>query len=176
MLQHALKIGLIVVVLGLVVQDANAFGHHGGWGCGYGWGGWGYGGYGCGGYGWGYGGCGYGGWDFDGWYRGYSWRPLASNSRPDPDTVILMVSLPADAKVTINDHSTKSTGELRRYRYRGLQPAAVYAYRVRVEYVRDGKPIVDEKTVQVTAGQMGSLAFTAAPNAQLTDMATAAER
>ena len=38
MLQHALRVGLIVVVLGLAVQDANAFGHHG-----YGYGGYGYG-------------------------------------------------------------------------------------------------------------------------------------
>ena len=178
MLQHALKIGLIVAVLGLVVQDANAFGHHGGWGCGYGYGGcygygWGYGGW---GYGWGYGGCGYGGWDFDGWYRGaYPWRPLTTSSRLDPDTVILMVSVPADAKVTINDQPTKSTGELRRYRYRGLQPAAVHAYRVRAEYVRDGKPIVDEKTVQVSAGQEHTLAFTGAPMAQVPNVATSAD-
>jgi uncharacterized protein (TIGR03000 family) len=174
MLQHALKTGLIIVVLGFVVQDANAFGHHRGWGCGYGYGGYGYGGYGYGGCG--YGGCGYGGCDIDGWYRGYSSRPLISSSRPDPDSVILTVSVPADAKVTINDRSTKSTGELRRYRYTGLQPAAVYAYRVRAEFVRDGKPIVDEKTVQLTAGQAGSLAFSAEPNPQVTNMATPAVR
>jgi uncharacterized protein (TIGR03000 family) len=179
MLQRALKFGLVVAALGLVVQEANAFGHHGGWGCGYAYGGWGYGGYGYGwGYGgWGYGGCGYGGWDLDGWYRGaYPWRPLTSNSRTDPDTVILMVSVPADAKVTINDHLTKSMGELRRYRYRGLQPTANYAYRVRAEYVRDGKPVVDEKTVQVTAGEIGSLAFSAAPKAQVPDVTTSAGR
>jgi uncharacterized protein (TIGR03000 family) len=88
----------------------------------------------------------------------------------------LTVSVPADAKVTINDQPTKSTGELRRYRYRGLQPAAVSAYRVRAEYVSDGKPISDEKTVQLTAGQTGSLAFSATPNAQVTDTATSAVR
>ena len=175
MLQHALKIGLVAGALGMAVQDAKAFGHHGGWGCGYGYGGYGYGGCGYGGYGYGWYG-GYGGWDFDGWYRGYSWRPLASSSRPDPDSVILSVSVPADAKVTINGQSTKSTGQLRRYRYSKLQPAVVQAYRVRAEFVRDGKPIIDEKTVELAAGQTGSLAFSAAPNAQATDVVTSAAR
>ena len=55
MLQQALKSGLIVVVLGIVVQDSNAFGRCGG--CG--WGGCGYGGYAYGGYG-GYGGSNWG--------------------------------------------------------------------------------------------------------------------
>jgi uncharacterized protein (TIGR03000 family) len=147
MLQHALKIGLIVVVLGLVVQDANAFGHRGGWGCGYGGCGYGYGGYGYGGYG------------------GYL---------PCSDSVVLTVSVPADAKVFVNGQSTRSTGELRQYASSGLQPAAVYPYRVRAEFVRDGKPISEEKTVQLTAGQTGSVTFSAAPNAQVSDMATSA--
>lgn len=66
MLQHALRMSLLVVVLGFVAQDVHAFGRCGGWGrgcggCGYGYGGggYGYGGYGYGGYG--YGGYGYGG-------------------------------------------------------------------------------------------------------------------
>ena len=92
MLQHALKIGLIVVVLGLVVQDANAFGHRGDWGCGYGYGGYGYGG--CGDGSCGYGGYGYGGYGYGG-YGGYL---------PSSDSVLLTVSVPADAKVFAGGH------------------------------------------------------------------------
>ena len=168
MLQHALKIGLIVVVLGLVVQDANAFGHHGGWGCGYGYGGCGYGGY-------GYGGYGYGGYGYRRLYCGYR-RPLVSSSRPDSDSVLLTVSVPADAKVFVNGQSTRSTGELRQYHLAVFSRPPSIAYRVRAEFVRDGKPISEEKTVQLTAGQTGSLAFSAAPNAQVADMATSAVR
>ena len=70
MFQNALKIGLIVVVLGLVAQEANAIGRWGGCGWGrngcYG----GYGGYGYGGYGGWYGGYGNGSWGYAG-YGGY---------------------------------------------------------------------------------------------------------
>jgi uncharacterized protein (TIGR03000 family) len=86
----------------------------------------------------------------------------------------LTVSVPTDAKVFINGKSTNSTGERRQYTSTGLQPAAVYEYRVRAEFVRDGKPISEEKTVQLTAGQTSSLAYSAAPNAQAADMATSA--
>src|SRR6185436_10733031 len=147
MLQHALKIGLIVVVLGLAVQDANAFGHRG-WGYGgWGYGGCGYGGCGYGGYG--YGGYGYGGWGYGGW--GYGGNPPSSGS------ILLTVSVPADAKVFVNGQPTRSTGELRQYASSGLQPAAIYPYQVRAEFVRDGKPISEEQTVQLTAGQTSSI-------------------
>jgi uncharacterized protein (TIGR03000 family) len=172
MLQHALKIGLIVVVLGLFVQDANAFGHRGGWGCGYG--GCGYGGCGYGGWGCGYGGWGYGGWGYGGYLAGSS-GGYSSPVVPSTD-VVLTVSVPADAKVFVNDQPTRSTGERRQYTSTGLQPAAVYAYRVRAEFVRDGKPVSEEKTVQLTAGQTSSLAFSAAPKAEVADMATSAPR
>ena len=132
-----------------------------------------YGGCGYGGYG--YGGCGYGGYLASS-SGGYSSRPLVSSSRPNSDSVLLTVSVPADAKVFVNGQPTRSTGELRQYASSGLQPAAVYPYRVRAEFVRDGKPISEEKTVQLTAGQTGSLAFSAAPNAQVADMATSAVR
>ncbi len=77
MLQHSLKAGLIALVLGIAVPNANAFGHRGcGWGggggCGWGGGYWGAGymGYGYGGYGGWY--AGYGGWGYPGYaYAGY---------------------------------------------------------------------------------------------------------
>ncbi len=171
---QALKIGAIVVVLGLIVQDANAFGHRG-WGGGCGYGGCGYGGW-YGGYG--YGGYGYGGWNYGGWgYGGYGYSGYGYGEyRPSSDSVLLTVSVPADAKVFVNGQSTSSTGEVRQYVSSGLQPAAVYGYRVRAEYVRDGKTISEEKTVELTAGQSRSLAFSTAANAQASDMATAAVR
>jgi uncharacterized protein (TIGR03000 family) len=193
MLQHALKSGLILVVLGIVVQDSNACGRcGGGWGCGYG----GYGGYGYGGYGryggYGYGGYGYGGWGYygqgPGGYLasssgGYSSnvarsaaRPLVNSSQPSSDSAKLTVSVPADAKVIVNGRPTTSTGQRRRYTCTGLNPAAVYDYQVRAEFVRDGKPVSEEKTVSLTAGQTASLAFRAAPEVRAAEMVTTAQR
>jgi uncharacterized protein (TIGR03000 family) len=167
MLQHTMKAGLIVVVLGLLVQDAGAFGHRGGWGCGYGGcGGCGYGG--CGYGGWGYGSYGYGG-GYGGWYGGYAASPSGSYSATSatPATALLTVSVPADAKVFVNDQPTRTTGAYRRYTCTGLAPSMVYAYRVRAEFTRDGKAASEEKTVRLGAGQTGSLVFSAAPKTQV---------
>lgn len=193
MLQHALKIGVVAVALGLMAQDAGAFGRCGRWGggyggcggygCGYGgWGGYGYGGW--GGYGWGYGygypGYGFGypgyGWGYSGWGPGgylasssgaSATSSVVSSSQMDSNSALISVSVPADAKVFINGHPTTSTGERREYISKGLQPESLYAYRVRVEFVRNDKPVTEEKVVQLTAGQTSSLAFTGASKAQM---------
>ncbi|MGE0534006.1 MAG: TIGR03000 domain-containing protein [Pirellulales bacterium] len=87
-----------------------------------------------------------------------------------------MVRVPADAKVYVNDHLTKSTGPRRQYTSSGLSPTSVYEYRVRVEFVRAGKPVREEQTVQVTVGKTASLDFVAAPNGQLANVPTTASR
>ncbi|MEX2115089.1 MAG: TIGR03000 domain-containing protein [Pirellulales bacterium] len=191
MMRSALKIGAIAVVLFLAAQEANAFGHrHGGWcgaggcgggGCGYG--GW-YGGY--GGYGWGYGGW-YGGYNGYGWgYGGYrtSLGYLANIAAPTTsarvastanNSATLTVSVPADARIFVNDQATKTTGASRSYVSRNLQPGARYTYRVRAEFTRDGRQVSEVKTVQLSAGQNQSLAFGSGPQAP-TASATAALR
>jgi uncharacterized protein (TIGR03000 family) len=189
MLQHALRISLLAVVLGFVAQDVHAFGRCGGWGrgCGGGYGGCGYGGYGYGGYGYGggyYGGYGYGGgyggWGYGGGY--YGGYPLASTTQLASDSATLTVSVPADAKVLVNGLPTKSTGESRRFTSTGLQIAAIYPYRVRAEYMRDGERVSEEKTIGLVAGQTASLVFDVppapapAPAPKMADAGTPAQR
>jgi uncharacterized protein (TIGR03000 family) len=182
MLRVALKVALVAFVLLIAAQDASAFGHHRGWGgcgyggCGYGgcgWGGCGYGGWygGYGGYGWGYGGGWYGGWGYGG-YRtslGYLANIEAPTTRARiasaaGNSAMLTISVPADAKVFVNDRATTSIGANRSYVSRNLQPGARYTYRVRVEFSRDGQPVSEEQTVKLTAGQSQSLAFNAGPS------------
>lgn len=189
MLRHTLKIGLVVAVLGLVAQNAHACGRWGGcgWGgCGYGYGsgygGWGYGGYGYSGYG------GYGGWPWSGWGYSYNGMSPASypasssgtrsdgNFQPGANSILLAVTVPADAAVFINDRPTTSVGDHREYTSNGLQPNALYVYRVRAEFVRDGKPVTVEKVAQLTAGQTSSLEFSSAPTAQVAGKAQSAQR
>ena len=205
MLQRTLKVGFVLAVLGLVIQDAHAFGHRGcGWG-GYGYGCGGYGGYGCGGWGYG-GGYGYGYGYPGGGYPGYGYPatgyggavanpsggvPSPSNgpvlpaptksssynsSQPASDSVRFTVNVPVDAKVIINDRLTTSTGEHRQFESKGVQADAAYRYQVRAEFVRDGKPVTEEKTVDLMAGQSASLAFNAAPEAQAVGTASTAKR
>jgi len=73
---------------------------------------------------------------------------------------LVSVKVPAEAKVFINDRSTPSTGEDREYISRNLQSGAHYNYTVRVEFIRNGQKVSENKTVQLTAGQSANLDFT----------------
>lgn len=177
MLRLPLKMLVVIAVLAIGVQQAGAFGHRWGgcrWGgCGYA--GWGYCGYG----GCGYGGCGYtagwgygpgwygGGWGYGGYWAGtgpaYPYR-VANRQAPTKvagDSVVLSVSVPADAKVFVNDHATTSTGAQRSYVSRDLKPGSDYGFKVRAEFVRNGQTVSAEKQLRLTAGQTGAVDFTA---------------
>lgn len=175
-MQKALKIGLIALVLGCGVQNASAF-----WRCG-------------GGCGWGGGCC---------WSSCCNYcpapcypccnvcpvtcpvppaggaapaAPKTSMYRPATNSVLLTVNVPADAKVFVNGNPTTSTGARREYTSSNLQPAASYAYRVRAEFVRDGKPVSEEQIVQVSAGQIGSFEFKGSAGAQVAKLTSAGAR
>ncbi len=77
----------------------------------------------------------------------------------DSDSGMLLVSVPADARVFVNGKQTTSTGVDRQYISRGLQLGQQYAYEVRAEFVRDGKPVTETRNVQLTGGAMSSLSF-----------------
>ena len=79
--------------------------------------------------------------------------PTAENSG------LLTIWVPAEAKVTINGLATQSTGSRRQYVSYGLQPGLGYKYDVHAEIVRDGKIVEENKTVTLTAGERGTLAF-----------------
>jgi uncharacterized protein (TIGR03000 family) len=77
----------------------------------------------------------------------------------DRETGGMTVSVPANAKVFVNGKPTTSTGALREYISRGLEPGYQYNYEVRVEVVRDGKTVADTKTVALRAGRLEHVAF-----------------
>ncbi len=190
MLQRAIKTMLVVLVLGFGAHEANAFGR---WGCGWGGGcGYAYGGYG----GCGWGGCGYGGYAYGGYggwgYGGYPYVGYAANSSQqlsnvglvtagpagavDAYSVMLTLSVPADAKVIINGYTTTSTGAQRKYVSKGLDAASSYTYQVHAEFTRDGQPVTEERTVKLVAGQSSSLAFGVATQPVVANVAQSAQR
>jgi uncharacterized protein (TIGR03000 family) len=75
------------------------------------------------------------------------------------DAAYLLVSVPADAKVFVNDRATVSTGAERQYVSHGLEQGMRYEYTVRAEMVRDGKTVTETKTVQLSAGNSSNVAF-----------------
>jgi len=83
----------------------------------------------------------------------YSPAPSPTNSG------LLTIYVPADAKVTVNGHVTKSTGTKRQYVSYGLQPGLSYKYEIKAEVVRDGQVYDEVRTVVLTAGARNTVAF-----------------
>ncbi len=91
---------------------------------------------------------------------GLNIKPDRSSIEPTAgDSGILTVWVPSEAKVTINGMLTKSTGSKRHFVSYGLRPGYIYKYVVKAEVVREGKIVTDEKTVSLTAGEQGGVAF-----------------
>ncbi len=70
---------------------------------------------------------------------------------PAPATII--VSLPADAKLTIDDAATVSTAAVRVFTSPELPVGQDFHYTLKAQYVQDGKPINLSKDVTVRAGE-----------------------
>ncbi len=74
----------------------------------------------------------------------------------------LAVTVPADAKVFVNDAETKSEGLNRRYISRGLVSGRTYTYTVRVEFERDGQKVSETKTAKLLTSSTVDLVFDSA--------------
>jgi uncharacterized protein (TIGR03000 family) len=68
-----------------------------------------------------------------------------------PATIV--VSLPADAKLTIDGTATKSTSSTRVFVSPELIPGQDFFYTLTAEIVRDGKPVTQTERITVRAGQ-----------------------
>jgi uncharacterized protein (TIGR03000 family) len=71
----------------------------------------------------------------------------------------LIVELPADAKLFIDDKPTTSTASVRTFLTPDLERGKSYMYTVRAEVMLDGQPVSETKTVGVTAGNISRLSF-----------------
>jgi uncharacterized protein (TIGR03000 family) len=72
----------------------------------------------------------------------------------------LVVELPTDAKLFIDDLPMKTTSNVRAFNTPELERGQAYYYMVRVETVRDGKPVSETRRVIVRAGQTARADFT----------------
>jgi len=86
-------------------------------------------------------------------------EPQAFNG--SADSAVLTVHVPADAKIFVNGLATTSEGAERNYVSRDLRPGFNYTYELRAEFVRDGKPVTETKSVTLTAGQSTKVDFNA---------------
>jgi uncharacterized protein (TIGR03000 family) len=84
--------------------------------------------------------------------------PPTPESEAPPQATIRM-TVPADARVFVDGRETASTGVERRFAARDLRDGHAYAYRLRVEFDRDGEKVVENRLVPVKAGDAVELEF-----------------
>jgi uncharacterized protein (TIGR03000 family) len=66
----------------------------------------------------------------------------------------VLVDLPADAKLYIDDQLMKTTSEHRTFNTPRLDVTQTYYYELRAEVVRDGKPVTMTKRITLKAGEV----------------------
>lgn len=157
----ALVGALSLAVAALQASPADARGRRCGGGCGGG--GCGSGCYsgGCGGGGCYGGGCATGGCATGGCAGGVCALPGAGGYAAAPTApAYLTVSLPADARLLIDDRATNSTSETRSFVTPALETGREYTYTLKAQVVRDGKAVVVSKEVTVKPGQETSVTLT----------------
>jgi uncharacterized protein (TIGR03000 family) len=86
---------------------------------------------------------------------------------PAPAPATVVIRLPAEARLTINNAATHQTSSTRTFVSPPLQPGKEVHYTLKAELVRDGKAITATKRVALRAGEerQVSLAFPSAAGA-----------
>ncbi|MFO0842912.1 MAG: TIGR03000 domain-containing protein [Gemmataceae bacterium] len=81
-------------------------------------------------------------------------------SQTDPGTAMLVVSVPTDAKVSIDGQATVSTTATRYFQTPTLTAGKTYGYTLEAAFVKDGAPVKVSKTVTFKAGDTVRLDLT----------------
>jgi uncharacterized protein (TIGR03000 family) len=72
-------------------------------------------------------------------------------AQPKALSAAILVHLPADAKLTVDDHATTSTSATREFITPPLERGRIFHYTLKAEFVRGGETIRVEKNVPVRA-------------------------
>jgi uncharacterized protein (TIGR03000 family) len=83
--------------------------------------------------------------------------PEGEAKAPAPATIV--VRLPAQANLSINDKTSKLTTTTRKFVSPALQPGKDYYYTLKVEIERDGRPVTATQRVAVHAGEEKQVLF-----------------
>ncbi len=77
----------------------------------------------------------------------------------DPTRAKLLIELPAKAKLFIDDLPVKTALGMQFLDTPALEPDKVYFYTVRIEVMRDGKPLSETRRILIRAGQVARMEF-----------------
>jgi uncharacterized protein (TIGR03000 family) len=82
-------------------------------------------------------------------------KPMGMSNAP----ATILVSLPAEAQLTVDDHVTTSTSATRRFVSPALPRGQEFHYTLTAKITRDGKPVTTSKQVSVRAGEESRVTF-----------------
>ena len=87
-------------------------------------------------------------------------KPFGNTNNASPNTTAkIVLKVPADAMVYIDDHLMKSTATERIFTSPALNPDESYFYMVRVVVTREGREVEEVRKVSIRAGDRSKLAF-----------------
>jgi len=89
--------------------------------------------------------------------------PKDKPSKKAARTASIDVRLPADAKVWIEGKETAQTGALRRFVSPPLDVSRTYTYELRVSWTRQGRQVIQDRRLDVRAGDRQSVLFLTPP-------------
>lgn len=84
--------------------------------------------------------------------RGQGGTPPPQGRGPAPATII--VRLPADARLLIDEAATRSTSSVRTFQTPPLEPGKEFSYTLRAERLRNGQPVAVRQEITVRAGEV----------------------
>jgi len=86
--------------------------------------------------------------------------PKKKKTAPEVDApAVIQVSLPADARLTVDGNATTSTSENRTFVTPALPQGETFQYTLRAEIVRDGRTVVETQVVTVRGGEETRVPF-----------------
>ena len=84
---------------------------------------------------------------------GTTTTPPPKKTAIEPNAATIVVSLPADAKLSIDNSATRATGATRTFSTPSLEKGKEFRYTLKAEVVRDGQTLSSTKEVTVQAGR-----------------------
>ena len=95
-------------------------------------------------------------------------QKLISFDFDQPATTTIALKVPSDAEVILSGNKTSATGRIRYYATQELEDGESWKdYKILVSVNRDGKTITQEKTIDISAGEMRMVAFDFDNSAQI---------
>jgi uncharacterized protein (TIGR03000 family) len=84
---------------------------------------------------------------------------MPSTPKKTEAPAVIQVSVPAEARLTVDGYVTKSTSSQRTFITPALPQGQAFTYTLRAEVIRDGRTVVESQQVTVRGGEETQVPF-----------------